>query len=247
VLIEGNDPRLIDVAVLSKLPLGAVNRPGYREQCALASHLWGLYHLNGVVGRITTTRAAVLAGPDGTRLVALHRPERSRQFLIGALIPDDAFEDASFYGDTTAPRPIAIGADPARAAADVTRRLLPGYHAAVEHKRLTVLSSDLTDLRAALVRSSTLGDRLLHPRDDAARARLQRTYDVTVWNRFTVILDHGPALLAHAEHTHAHLAPAAQDTRWRASLDALATALAGAESVRIRWVQTAHDLSSPRT
>ncbi|WP_042366779.1 hypothetical protein [Streptacidiphilus neutrinimicus] len=77
--------------------------------------------------------AAILHGLNGERVLLLHRPlaRRGRHELIAVgLKPPGAAED-SFDG-IDEPHGVAIPADPARAAAAVSRRLLPRYRVALE-------------------------------------------------------------------------------------------------------------------
>lgn len=69
---------------------------------------------------------AVLTHAHGLQLYIVQRPHQSGEFLVGALLPAGVFE----YDATEHPRAVAVPSDPARAASEVRRRLLPYYRIA---------------------------------------------------------------------------------------------------------------------
>lgn len=69
---------------------------------------------------------AVLTHAHGLQLYIVQRPHRSGQFLVGSLLPAGVFE----YGATEHPRAVTVPGDPARAASEVRRRVLPYYRIA---------------------------------------------------------------------------------------------------------------------
>ncbi|MEC3996137.1 hypothetical protein VSR01_22520 [Actinacidiphila sp. DG2A-62] len=83
--------------------------------------LWDDGHVAWAVGDFVHERAALLAGPGETILLAVRRPLRPGQFLIAPLAPPGA---AASGRHAFAPAGIAVPADPARAAAAVQQRLL---------------------------------------------------------------------------------------------------------------------------
>ncbi|MEW1632717.1 hypothetical protein AB0469_01425 [Streptomyces sp. NPDC093801] len=105
---------------------------GYADQLATAGAVWDA----GAVGYAASTyvlrHQAVLARPDGARLLVFDRPLRPRRFMVAALEPDAPHD--SFHG-VGEPNGIAVPADPARAAAQVARRLLPRYEHALRQVR----------------------------------------------------------------------------------------------------------------
>lgn len=85
--------------------------------------LWEDGHVAWAVGDFVHERAALLAGPGETILLAVRRPLRPGQFLIAPLAPLGV---AASGRHAFAPAGIAVPADPARAAAAVQQRLLRG-------------------------------------------------------------------------------------------------------------------------
>ncbi|MGP3684593.1 hypothetical protein ACTVZO_07750 [Streptomyces sp. IBSNAI002] len=69
---------------------------------------------------------AVLTHAHGLQLYIVQRPHQSGEFLVGALLPAGVFE----HDATEHPRAVAVPSDPARAASEVRRRLLPYYRMA---------------------------------------------------------------------------------------------------------------------
>ncbi|WP_327255381.1 hypothetical protein [Streptomyces sp. NBC_01244] len=104
----------------------------YPDQIRTTKELWDI----GAVGYAATNfvlgHEAVLARGDGARLLIFDRPLRRRQFMVGALQPD-AHDDA--FHLVAEPNGLAIPADPARAAAQIARRLLPRYETALRQVR----------------------------------------------------------------------------------------------------------------
>ncbi|MFJ5546690.1 hypothetical protein [Streptomyces sp. NPDC093225] len=100
----------------------------YHDQIATTSALWDV----GAVGYAATNfvlgHQALLSRADGARLLVFDRPRYPDQFMIGALEPD-AHHDAFHQVDE--PNGITIPSEPVRAAAQITRRLLPRYEQAL--------------------------------------------------------------------------------------------------------------------
>ncbi|MFI1652755.1 hypothetical protein ACH4XT_38300 [Streptomyces avidinii] len=104
----------------------------YSDQIPTTEALWDVGAVGYAASNFVLGHAAVLARADGARLLVFDRPLRPRQFMIGALQPD-AHHDA--FHLVAEPNGIAIPSDPARAAAQVIRRLLPRYEAALRQVR----------------------------------------------------------------------------------------------------------------
>ncbi|MEU7205609.1 hypothetical protein [Streptomyces sp. NPDC045470] len=103
----------------------------YRDQFPTAGQLWDLGHVYHIVSQYVLTHDAVLYGPDSQRLYVTDRPLYSRQFVVAPLEPvGDGIQSHHFAG-VPEPNGIAVPNDPARAAFQVTRRLLPRYEQAL--------------------------------------------------------------------------------------------------------------------
>ncbi|MCY0940250.1 MULTISPECIES: hypothetical protein [Streptomyces] len=104
----------------------------YHDQIATTSKVWDIGAVGYATSNFVLGDQAVLVRPDGARLLVFDRPLYRAQFMIGALEPD-AHHDA-FHG-VAEPFGIAIPCDPARAASQVGRRLLPRYEDALRQVR----------------------------------------------------------------------------------------------------------------
>ncbi|MFG2996573.1 hypothetical protein [Streptomyces sp. NPDC048340] len=104
----------------------------YPDQIPTTGAVWDAGAVSYAASNFVLGHQAVLARTDGARLLVFDRPLHRHQFMIGALEPD-AHHDA-FY-QVAEPNGITVCADPARAAAQVTRRLLPRYEAALRQVR----------------------------------------------------------------------------------------------------------------
>ncbi|MFF4529472.1 hypothetical protein ACFY1P_09390 [Streptomyces sp. NPDC001407] len=105
----------------------------YPDQFPIAEELWDMGHAQWAVSEFVLDHGAVLTGPDGMRLYVIDRPLNQREFIVAALAPP-AVPDHLFRG-VEEPNGITMGTDPVRAAATVTRRLLPRYQEALAHVR----------------------------------------------------------------------------------------------------------------
>ncbi|MFD5484004.1 hypothetical protein ACFWIV_00920 [Streptomyces virginiae] len=107
--------------------------PSYSDQFPTADRLWDNGHVDWAVSEFVLGHDAVLTGPAGQEIYIIDRPLKPQQFLVAALEPP-GFLPHHFHG---APEPngIVISADPVRAAAAITRRLLPRYARAAEAVR----------------------------------------------------------------------------------------------------------------
>lgn len=99
-----------------------------REQFALANQVWDLGHVHWAVSEFVLGHDAELNGPHGQRLYVIERPLRLGQFLVAPLQPRIEFHH---FDGVDEPNGIALPGDPPRAAAAVTRRLLPRYQHAL--------------------------------------------------------------------------------------------------------------------
>lgn len=100
----------------------------YPEQFALANQVWDLGHVHWAVSEFVLGHDAELNKPHGQRLYVVERPLKPGQFLVVPLQPSVTI---SCFDDVDEPNGIAVPSDPARAAAAVTRRLLPRYQHAL--------------------------------------------------------------------------------------------------------------------
>ncbi|MGX1759912.1 hypothetical protein ACWIG5_23895 [Streptomyces lydicus] len=101
----------------------------YPDQFPRAEYIWDLGMVYGAVSTYVLDHDAILTGPDGIRLYVIDRPLHPRQFLVGAFAPDE-LKDTYFWSNET-PNGIAVSSNPARAADQIVRRLLPRYERAV--------------------------------------------------------------------------------------------------------------------
>ncbi len=92
--------------------------------------LWDLGTAYWALIDFVNNQVGQLSHPAGLDLVVLRRPCRSRQYLVAALVPL-GHGLAYQVQDRAVPFGIAVADNPARAAADVTRRLLPSYQQAL--------------------------------------------------------------------------------------------------------------------
>ncbi|MEU7166618.1 hypothetical protein AB0A70_18530 [Streptomyces morookaense] len=124
--------------------------PDYPAQFPIAEELWDMAHAHWAVSEFVLNHDAVLTGPDGKRLYVIDRPLNQNEFIVAALAPP-GLDDHLFRG-VPEPNGITVGADPARAAATVARRLLPCYDKALaEVHRRAAVEQDLSVKRTARV------------------------------------------------------------------------------------------------
>ncbi len=105
----------------------------YSDQFPAAERLWDSGHVDWTVSEYVLGHHAVLSGPAGEELYLIERPRHRGQFLVAALEPA-GFQPHHFRG-VPEPNGIVVSADAVRAAAAVSRRLLPRYTRAVEAVR----------------------------------------------------------------------------------------------------------------
>ncbi|MFZ3548824.1 hypothetical protein ACODT3_25065 [Streptomyces sp. 4.24] len=104
----------------------------YSDQIRTTAELWDIGAVGYAATNFVLNHEAVLTRADGARLLVFDRPRYRHQFMVGALQPD-AHHDA--FHLVAEPNGITVPADPARAAAQVARRLLPRYEAALRQVR----------------------------------------------------------------------------------------------------------------
>ncbi|MFF4285666.1 hypothetical protein ACFY0R_10100 [Streptomyces sp. NPDC001633] len=106
-----------------------LSHPTYPDQFPRAEYIWDLAMVYGAVSTYVLTHDAILTGPDGIRLYVIDRPLHPEQFLVGAFAPDELKE--TYFWSNEIPHGIAVSSNPARAAHQITQRLLPRYKQAV--------------------------------------------------------------------------------------------------------------------
>ncbi|WP_432141065.1 hypothetical protein [Streptomyces sp. bgisy084] len=97
----------------------------YRDQFPLQEELWDNGLASWAFSEFVLRHHAQLDGPAGQRLCVIDRPQHRHQFLVAPLRPD-GLKPHHFDG-VIEPNGIKVSGDPLRAAAAVTRRLLPHY------------------------------------------------------------------------------------------------------------------------
>ncbi|MFF2657350.1 hypothetical protein ACFVUH_08285 [Kitasatospora sp. NPDC058032] len=97
---------------------------------AVHDRLWDLAHASWALQTFVYERGGLLRGPGGRELFVLPRPHpHTGQYIAAPLLPEVL--GSAYDHQALAPHGIAVGADPARAAAAVTDRLLPRYEQAL--------------------------------------------------------------------------------------------------------------------
>lgn len=177
-------------------------------------------------------RDAVLTSDCGAELVVVDRPLRRHEFLVAALAP----QGINVTDAVKAPDGIVVSADPARAASAVADRLLPQYEQAVHQARIEHLAESVAAGERALAEWDAVSDSLCDadhwPLDDRYGLRQQQR-DAEMWAQFAPFLDHGPALLSHAEAALPLLDPPDRAAgRWPYRLRVLRDALDGGARVQ---------------
>ncbi|GAU70742.1 hypothetical protein SSP35_22_00450 [Streptomyces sp. NBRC 110611] len=107
--------------------------PTYPAQFPRAEGVWDLAMVHGAICTYVLGHDAILSGPDDTRLYVIDRPRRSDQFLVAAFVPT-GIEDKHLHKVET-PHGVAVSNEPARAAHQISERLLPRYEEAVTEVR----------------------------------------------------------------------------------------------------------------
>ncbi|ROQ70161.1 hypothetical protein EDD93_4668 [Streptomyces sp. 840.1] len=99
----------------------------------LTDRVWDMDDVADALANHTVDHCAVLRRHDGTRLFVAEQPGHGEGYLIAAMAPDDA-PDEAFRG-VREPDGLAVDADPFSAAEDVTFDLLPRYYVALAQAR----------------------------------------------------------------------------------------------------------------
>ncbi|WP_148588778.1 hypothetical protein [Streptomyces sp. WAC01526] len=233
---ERADLALFAEALATRLPgvwaVTAREHTAYTDQFPLREKLWGFGHVRWALSEFVLQRDAVLTSDSGAELVVIDRPLRRHEFLVAALEP----RGINASDAVKAPDGVVVSADPARAAATVAGRLLPRYERAVHQARIEHLAVAVAAGERALAEWDAVSDSLCDddhwPLDDRYGLRQQQR-DAEMWAQFAPFLDHGPALLAHAEQTLPLLDPADRAAgRWPYRLRVLRDALADGARVQ---------------
>lgn len=209
----------------------AQEHAAYADQFTLAQRVWDLGHVHWAFDQFVLSRDAVLTSDTGCELVVVDRPRRKREFLIAALQPSGS--DGA--GRVNAPNGIVVDADPVRAATAVANRLLPRYERAVHEAGIEQVATAVAAGKRVLAEWDAISDSLCDadhwPLDERYDLRQQQR-DAEMWALFAPFLDHGPALVAHAEEMHTFLDPQDRaDGRWPYRLRVLREALEGGARV----------------
>lgn len=104
----------------------------YEDQFPRTEQLWDVGHVDYIVSQYVLTHDAILHGPDSQRLYVADRPLYPHQFVVAPLTPDENGIKPHHFDGVEEPNGIAVPNDPARAAAQVARRVLPRYEQALE-------------------------------------------------------------------------------------------------------------------
>ncbi len=96
--------------------------------------MWDCGPANSAVQDFPDAPILLLEGPDDAQLCVIERPRHPRQYLVAPLEPE-GFKPHHFRM-VDEPNGIAVPDDPVRAAAAVTRRVLPHYRQAMDAVRL---------------------------------------------------------------------------------------------------------------
>ncbi|MEU6172719.1 hypothetical protein ABZ832_12385 [Streptantibioticus parmotrematis] len=199
--------------------------------------LWDDALVEGVLQDVVQREAALLVGPGDEALLILARPRHPDQVLVAALAPPGV--DGVIRSDHV-PRGIAVSSDPARAAAAVSQRLLPRYHACLDQVRMPVLGHAHREAARALADwdavSGSLTDDQGFPIDGSAYGARQAERDMRAWDAFEAFLVHGPTALHTARTTLDRLTPPPETaSRWHHDLRALNDAVREGIQIRDKW------------
>ncbi|MGW2046212.1 hypothetical protein ACWCPF_13655 [Streptomyces sp. NPDC001858] len=99
----------------------------------IADRVWDCGPANSAVLDFPHATVLLLEGPDEAQLCIIERPRHPRQYLVAPLEPE-GFKPHHFRM-VDEPNGIAVADDPVRAAAAVTRRVLPRYRHALDEVR----------------------------------------------------------------------------------------------------------------
>ncbi|WP_181787497.1 hypothetical protein [Streptomyces phytophilus] len=106
------------------------------EHYSILERLWDeAGHAASLIEEYVHIDDAVMHGPGVQQLYVTHRPLKSAEFVIAPLAPDDGAIMEHHFDGIDGPSGITVPADPVRAAALISRRLLPAYTAALQALR----------------------------------------------------------------------------------------------------------------
>ncbi|MEU6015068.1 hypothetical protein ABZ826_13765 [Streptomyces sp. NPDC047515] len=211
-------------------------------QFPLSERVWGRGHVSWALSEFTPHRDAVLSSESGVELLVIDRPLRKHEFLVAALEP----RRSGFATTNEAPNGIAVSAHPVRAASQVTARLFPRYDEAVHQARIEQVAASVAAGARVLAERDAVSDSLCDaehwPLDERYGLR-QQVRDAEMWAQFAPFLEHGPALVEHAEETLPLLDPAERMAgRWSYRLRTLRAALDGGARVQAEFEVVAEAL-----
>ncbi|MGW5868265.1 hypothetical protein ACWFRJ_39670 [Streptomyces sp. NPDC055239] len=103
----------------------------YRDQFPTTNQVWDTGQVGHIVSQYVLAHDAVLHGPEAQRLYVTDRPLYPHQFVVAPLQPDGEGIKPHHLDAVEEPHGIAVPNNPARAAAHVTRRVLPRYQQAL--------------------------------------------------------------------------------------------------------------------
>ncbi|MFJ8107995.1 hypothetical protein [Streptomyces sp. NPDC096132] len=210
----------------------AQEHAAYAGQSPFAERLWDEGHVKWAFEQFVLSRHAVLISGTGCELVVVDRPRRTREFLVAALQPSGS----DVADRVKAPDGIVVDSAPARAASAVADRLLPRYDQAVRAARVEQVAVAVAAGDRVLAEWDAISDSLCDadhgPLDERYDLRQQQR-DAEMWALFAPFLDHGPALVAHAEEMLPFLDPQdCAEGRWPYRLRVLREALEGGARVQ---------------
>ncbi|MFD3589763.1 hypothetical protein [Streptomyces sp. NPDC058683] len=110
----------------------------FEDQFPTIERLWDVGHVDYIVSQYALGHDAVLHGPAGQQLYVTDRPRYRHQFVVAPLEPQ-GFRPHQI-SPVREPNGIAVPSNAVRAAAHVTRRLLPRYRAALAAVRDSALA-----------------------------------------------------------------------------------------------------------
>ncbi|ORT59151.1 hypothetical protein [Streptomyces sp. CB03238] len=211
-------------------------------QIPLSERVWDYGHVSWVLSEFTPRRSAVLTSDSGIELLITDRPLRKHEFLVAAFEPRGTGVDTT----TKTPNGIVVSNDPVRAASRVTNRLLPRYQEAVRETRLSQVAKSVAAGQRVLAEWDAVSDSLCDadhwPLDERYGLR-QQVRDAEMWVQFAPFLEHGPALVAHAEQALPLLDPAERAAgHWTYRLRSLREALTGGTRVQAEFQVVAEAL-----
>ncbi|MFD4954054.1 hypothetical protein [Streptomyces sp. NPDC058451] len=104
----------------------------YADQLPRTVNLWDNGHVDYIVSQYVLTHDAVLHGPSNQRLYVADRPRYPHQFVVAPLTPAGTHIKPRHFAGVAELNGITVPKDPARAAAQVARRVLPRYEQALQ-------------------------------------------------------------------------------------------------------------------